>query len=115
MEQNALEDFYDNADIMYYITCLDSDGEELSFIHGVDYEDLAEQTRKMPDFFGQVVYELTATVNGEEVFGKVSGFTVDSCLEGFIKVEAAVNEEVSEQFSDANSVDYDAVIEERML
>jgi hypothetical protein len=108
-----LEMFLDNAEYEYTISAVDSDGEELAYTHGCDYEDLAEQS--LPQLASQVIYTLTATVNGEEVHGRVSDFTYDGCLEGFRKVEEAANELAEELFEDSISVDYDSIVKERML
>lgn len=107
------EQFLDEAEYEYTITAVDSDGTELGYIHGCDYEDLAEQS--LPQFAVQVVYTLSATVNGEEVVGQVSRFDPDSCLEKFEQVENAANELAEKLFEDSISVDYDSVVKERML
>jgi hypothetical protein len=108
-----LDEFLLNSEREYTITAVDSDGEELAYAHGCDYEDLAEQS--LPQFAGQVVYTLSATVNGEEVVGQVSRFDLDSCLEKFEQVENAANEFTEELFEDSISVDYDSAVKERML
>ncbi len=108
-----LDEFLLNSEREYTITAVDSDGEELAYAHGCDYEDLAEQS--LPQFAGQVVYTLSATVNGEEVVGQVSRFDLDSCLEKFEQVENAANELAEELFEDSISVDYDSAVKERML
>lgn len=108
-----LDEFLLNSEREYTITATDSDGEELAYVHGCDYEDLAEQS--LPQFAGQVVYVLSATVNGEEVSGQVTSFTPDGCLEGFRKVESAADDLAYELFEDSIEVDYDSIVKERML
>jgi hypothetical protein len=107
------ESFFDAADYEYTITATDSDGAELAYIHGCDYEDLCEQS--MPDFAVQVVYELSATVNGEEVHGKVSRFTEIGCLEKFEQVEDAANELAEQLFQESIEVDHDSIVKERIF
>ena len=107
------DNFYDNAEREYTITVFDSDGTELGYKHGTDYEELCEGS--LPEFSGQVMYELTAEVNGEEVPAKRTGFTESSVLEKFNQIEDAADEFTEELFEDSISVDYDSAVKERML
>lgn len=111
-EQDMLDGFYDQAVTEYRISAFNSDGKELAYVRGCDYEDLAENARLIPDFTGQTMYELSAVTNGQEVNGKVSKFTVDHCLEDFMKVEAVVNEEIVAQFYAMSERDYDSEAKE---
>lgn len=107
------DNFYDNAEREYTITVFDSDGTELGYKHGTDYEELCEGS--LPEFSGQVMYELTAEVNGEEVPAKRTSFTEAGCLEKFNQIEDATDEFTEELFEDSISVDYDSAVKERML
>lgn len=107
------EEFYENAELEYTITVYDSDGMELGYKHGSDYEELCEGS--LAEFSGQVMYELTATVNGEEVPAKRTGFTEVSCLEKFNQIENAVDDYTEELFEDSISVDYDSAVKERVF
>lgn len=107
------DNFYDNAEREYTITAFDSDGTELGYKHGFDYDELCEGS--LPNFAVPVVYELTATVNSEEVPAKRTSFTEAGCLEKFSQVEDAADEFTEELFEDSISVDYDSAVKERML
>lgn len=108
-----LDEFLDDAKIEYTITVIDSDGDVLAYISGCDYEDLAEQS--LPEFQGQNVYELTATVNGEDVPAKRTSFSEIGCLEKFEQIEVATIEFATDLFMETIEQDFDSAAKDMEL